>query len=96
MLIRIVRMTFQAERCEDFEAIFRESKPKLEALPGCIKAELLQDWDHPTIYITYSHWKDKESLEAYRHSEMFRDIWARTKALFADKPQAFSMRGVIN
>ncbi len=96
MLIRIVRMTFQEDHLGDFEEIFRDSKPKLESLPGCIKVELMQDWEDPSVYITYSHWKSKADLENYRQSEMFKGIWARCKALFADKPLAFSMRSAIN
>ncbi len=95
MLIRIVKMTFQEERLEDFVALFKDSQPKIEAMPGCQQVTLMQDWEDPQVYITYSHWDNKKALDHYRHSEMFKDVWARTKAMFADKPQAFSMKAAI-
>lgn len=96
MLVRIVRMTFQEQHLQDFVGLFQESRASIEAMPGCYKVELMQDWDQANVYITHSHWKDQEALDHYRHSETFKDIWARTKAMFADKPQAFSMKRVIN
>lgn len=88
-------MTFREDHLSDFEEIFKDSKPKLESLPGCMKVELMQDWEDPTVYITYSHWKSKEDLDHYRESEMFKGIWARCKVLFADRPLAFSMKSAI-
>jgi quinol monooxygenase YgiN len=90
MLTRIVRMTFQADRLADFQAIFDKSKTHIRAFPGCTHLELLHDPDAPNVRITYSHWDSPDALEAYRHSELFRNTWAATKLLFAEKPVAFS------
>ena len=43
------------------------------------------------VLFTYSHWEDEESLNNYRISETFKEVWPQTKALFAAKPQAFSL-----
>lgn len=90
MLIRIVRMTFQKEKVEDFLAIFSESKDKIRNFQGCLHLELLRDAEHPYIFMTYSHWDSEQSLEKYRQSALFQTTWAATKLLFADKPLAFS------
>ena len=92
MLVRIVRMTFAPEQIENFQELFYESQPKILDMPGCQKVELFRDWNQPHIFITYSHWDDQEALDNYRHSEMFEGVWKRTKAMFADKPLAFSMK----
>ncbi len=92
MLIRIVRMTFKEEHREEFLAIFKSNQARIEAMPGCFKVELMQDWDDPKVFITYSTWKDQQALEAYRNSELFRGVWKQTKALFAQRAQAFSMK----
>ena len=92
MLVRIVRMTFAPQHIEDFKTLFYDSQPKILGMPGCHKVELFRDWNEEHIFITYSHWDDQEALNHYRHSELFKEVWKRTKAMFADKPVAFSMK----
>lgn len=91
-LIRIVRMTFRSEEIENFRKVFDENKGHIRAFPGCNYLELHQDIDQPDILSTYSLWDSPEALENYRHSDLFRTVWAKTKVLFADKPEAFSHR----
>jgi len=90
MIIRIVRMTFWPEKTGEFLEIFRSSKEKIRAFDGCRQVELLQDLHQPNVYSTYSLWESEEQLNAYRHSELFGQVWPATKALFADKPLAWS------
>ncbi len=89
-LIRIVRMTFREAEIDNFLDLFSESKSKIRAFPGCQHLELHRDLDHPNVLATYSWWTGPEALENYRHSPLFKEVWARTKVLFADKPVAFS------
>lgn len=92
MLIRIVRMTFQPDKVEDFLTLFHQTKGKIEAFPGCHGVELLQDYHVPHIYHTYSTWDSDTALNAYRQSELFGSVWKPTKALFSEPAQAFSMK----
>ena len=94
MLIRIVRMTFQEDKITDFLAIFSHSKEKILSMNGCTHVEVLQDADNPLIFCTYSHWDSLEDLNNYRNSDFFIGVWSRTKALFAEKPLAFSLNKV--
>ncbi len=91
MLVRIVRMTFKPEAVSDFLTLFDQVKSQIRHFEGCQHLELLRDFDNPSIYHTYSVWKDGESLENYRHSDLFKQTWAKTKVHFADKPHAFSL-----
>lgn len=95
MLIRIVRMNFQADKVDDFLAIFENSKHKIRNFEGCQHLELLRDLDNPHIFSTYSLWENAEALENYRQSELFKTTWAATKVLFAAKPFAFSNESFI-
>lgn len=90
MITRIVKMSFREEEIENFKEIFRNSKDKIRAFPGNHHVEMLQDVNNPGICFTYSWWDSEESLNAYRHSELFEKTWAATKVLFNDKPQAWS------
>jgi quinol monooxygenase YgiN len=90
MLIRIVRMTFQENKVEAFLHLFEATKRQIRQYPGCQRLELLRDADQPAVFMTYSWWIDEQALENYRVSPLFKETWAKTKVLFADKPRAFS------
>lgn len=87
-------MTFLADKVEEFLVVFNSAKDKIRSFPGCISMELLNDINQPSVYVTISLWKSEEDLENYRNSELFKNTWSRTKALFAEKAQAFSLRSV--
>lgn len=91
MLIRIVKLTFKEENISSFEALFEETKDTIRNFEGCMFLELYQDIKHPNIFFTYSKWEKEVHLEAYRRSEFFKSVWARTKLLFKDKPEAWSV-----
>jgi (4S)-4-hydroxy-5-phosphonooxypentane-2,3-dione isomerase len=89
-LNRIVRMEFQTEHINDFENLFDQVKDQIRQFPGCLSLQVWTDAESPNVYFTYSRWKSPTDLEAYRHSELFRETWAQTKRWFCAKPQAFS------
>lgn len=90
MIVRIVKMTFQEEEIETFKQVFEDSKEKIRSFPGVQYLEFLQDTNFPNVFCTYSHWNTPEDLENYRHSELFKATWAKTKPLFKEKAIAWS------
>jgi quinol monooxygenase YgiN len=84
-------MTFREHAVNDFTALFHERRETIRNFPGCTHLELWQDSKHPNVFFTHSHWNSEADLDHYRFSEFFKDTWAKTKALFADKPQAWSL-----
>lgn len=95
MLIRIVRMTFREDEVDNFIQVFNDSKLKIRNFKGCQHLELLKDYHKPNIFSTYSMWENDQALDAYRHSELFGAVWKQTKALFKEKPVAFSSEKYI-
>ena len=91
MITRIVRMEFRPEAVEEFLAIFNESKSLIRHFPGVQHLELHRDFQQQNVFYTYSLWDAQESLDAYRKSELFGQVWPRTKKLFAAQPMAFSL-----
>jgi len=89
MLIRIVKMEFREEDVNTFLEIFGNVKSKILSQEGCQHLELLQA-DNETTLFTYSYWVNEESLNNYRHSELFKGTWKMTKALFATPALAWS------
>ncbi|MBX3164052.1 MAG: antibiotic biosynthesis monooxygenase [Bacteroidetes bacterium] len=96
MIKRIVKMSFKPENIEDFKHIFKTNWQKIKGFEGCSHVELLQDEHTPNIFFTYSLWQSENHLNAYRNSELFEKVWGATKILFNDKPQAWSVREILN
>jgi heme-degrading monooxygenase HmoA len=95
MIIRVVRMHFTEAGVEEFLQIFNNSKTAIRNFPGCSHLQLLKDADDSTTYTTLSHWDKPESLENYRKSELFGQVWGRVKNLFTERSQAFSLEKFI-
>ncbi|MCB0638186.1 MAG: antibiotic biosynthesis monooxygenase [Lewinella sp.] len=91
MIRRVVKMTFQPEKIEAFMDVFAESSPHIRAYPGCLHLELWRAEGAGNVLFTFSHWSTAADLEHYRRSELFQSTWARTKVLFADRPEAWSV-----
>ena len=96
MLIRIVKMTFDPSKTEDFRSIYNTTHEKIRNVSGCRLLELYQDSNDSSIFMTYSYWESEEALERYRKSELFRTTWAKTKLLFSKKPEAWSLKKMDN
>jgi hypothetical protein len=96
MIKRIVKMTFQAGKIEIFKVLFEARKEQIRGFNGCEYLELLQNVNQPNIFFTYSFWNSETDLNAYRDSELFKDTWAKTKVLFDEKPEAWSVDSVTS
>ena len=92
MINRIVRMSFQPEKVEDFLKVFESSKMFIAEFNGCNSLKLLQDVNQNNVFFTYSIWENEQCIENYRKSELFSNTWAQTKILFNDKPLAWSTK----
>ena len=95
MIIRIVKMSFKAEKVNEFIDDFKNSRDQIMDFDGCELLDLLEVKGEPTVYMTYSYWKDEESLERYRHSDLFKSVWIPTKEKFDAKPEAWTMERVL-
>ena len=94
MITRIVRMHFRPGESEAFLEIFNASKYMIRQFKGCQHLCLYKEAGPPDVFFTYSIWTSAAYLDAYRNSKLFRDTWTTTKALFADKAQAWSIKEV--
>jgi heme-degrading monooxygenase HmoA len=88
---RIVSMTFQKERIEDFLKMFNERKLRIRNFPGCLHLELWQGKKERNAFFTYSIWESEEALNHYRFSEFFKETWSLTKSWFTEKPAAWTI-----
>lgn len=90
MLLRIVKMSYADEHCQEFEELFSEINGLIAAQPGCHSVKLLKAYDNPGVYFTISEWDDEDSLNAYRNTELFGAVWPKVKKWMKDKPVAYS------
>lgn len=88
-------MVFLEEKVADFLEIFDASKEKIKASEGCEYLSLHRDHHSEYIFYTLSKWKSQEDLDQYRHSELFKTTWSKTKVLFKEKPSAYSLESMM-
>lgn len=96
MFVRIVKMGFKEEKIPEFLANFEENKEKIRGFQGCKFLELYRDKHNTNRFFTYSYWENEEALEKYRNSELFKAVWAKTKVLFNEKPEAWSVDKLVS
>ncbi len=89
--VRIVKMEFKDEKVNDFLNNFNSVKEKIRNTKGCRLLELYKDKNKPNVFFTYSYWNNEQDLENYRNSDLFKNVWAKTKPLFNVKPEAWSV-----
>ena len=92
MILRLVKMHFRADKTAEFLLFFDTIKAKIEKMPGIVSLKLYQDEKDPNVLFTHSTWLNQSSLDNYRQSEIFRNIWPETKVLFASDPMAWSLK----
>lgn len=95
MFVRIVKMGFYEDKVQAFLDNFEQVKEQIRNFPGNRFLELYQDKNDPTMFFTYSYWEDEADLEKYRQSELFIEVWAFTKHLFNQKPEAWSVDKLV-
>ena len=91
MLVRIVKLSIDENQITVFKAHFDSVKQNIRNASGNRFLELYQDKNNPCLFFTYSYWETEQDLENYRNSELFKEVWAFTKKLFNDKPEAWSV-----
>ncbi len=88
-------MTFKPEKVNEFLANFEKIQNHIRAYEGIKHLELLSDKNNPNIFFTYSIWRNEIYLEKYRHSDLFKSVWAATKPLFSEKAEAWSLDSMV-
>jgi hypothetical protein len=91
MFVRIVKMGFEPSKIDEFLSDFEAVKHQIRAFEGCAFLELYRDKHNTNQFFTYSYWNSEADLEQYRHSDLFKSVWAKTKPLFNAKPEAWSV-----
>lgn len=85
-------MVFREGEADKFLDNFDLVKTQIRGFEGCSHLELWNDVADKNTFFTYSKWEGEAQLNAYRESILFKETWAFTKALFADKPAAWSVQ----
>lgn len=96
MFVRIVKMSFAEAHITEFLANFETVKTQIRAFEGCKFLELYRDKHNTNIFFTYSYWNTEADLENYRHSDLFKGVWAQTKPMFNAKPEAWSVDKLVS
>ncbi len=87
-------MTFRPEAIPDFLSDFEDIKYRIRGFKGCHHLELWRGVDESNVLFTYSFWEDESALDNYRQSDLFKAVWKKTKVLFAERAEAWSVEVV--
>ena len=96
MFVRIVKMSFDPSKVDEFLFYFESKKHLIRNFEGCELLELYRDKHDRNIFFTYSYWQEESDLENYRNSELFKTVWTRTKQYFNAKPEAWSVEKLVS
>ena len=95
MIKRIVKLSFKSQHINDFKELFEHYKDYILKSPGCNSIQLLQDNNQKNTFFTFSIWDNIESLEEYRKSTLFNNVWKKTKVMFDERAQAWSTHEIL-
>lgn len=95
-MIRIVKMTFNDEHCDDFISHFETIKEDIVSMPGCNSLRLHRNIREPNIFFTYSDWDNDSALQNYRKSELFLKTWSTVKSWFSSRAEAWSVDTIFD
>lgn len=84
-------MHFREDGVQPFLDLFEKRKEMIRNFEGCHYLSLLRDQNNSQLFFTYSIWDSPESLEIYRRSESFINMWKLTKALLEKEAEAYSV-----
>lgn len=90
---RIVKLTFQEDKTQEFVQIYEDRKQFISQFEGCRSVELLRCKNPDNIFFTYSHWESEQALENYRQSDLFKETWSLVKPLFGGRAEAWTVAG---
>ena len=96
MINRIVKMEFEPGKVSAFRELFSQQQQLIRDFPGCLHLELWENEASGNTYFTFSQWTSEAALEKYRQSDLFRETWAATKALFNAKPAAWTVNKAVS
>lgn len=91
MITRVVQLEIKEQHVEEFKLLFAENCLKIKASQGCLSLKLLNNLTEKNVFYTLSTWDSENDLNNYRKSELFGQIWPRTKTLLHKKPWAQSL-----
>ena len=91
MITRLVKLSLQADKAGDFEALFYQTQSLIEDFEGCHKTNLFKISGNACQYFTISYWNTEQDLENYRASALFKDVWSQVKPLFSEKAEAWTL-----
>ena len=93
MITRLVKLSLQAEKADEFEGLFNQSQALIQDFEGCYSTQLFKVSGSTAQYFTISYWNSEQDLENYRKSDLFRNVWSQVKPLFSAKAEAWSLQG---
>jgi len=88
MFMRLLQLDFMLEAEEMLREFYKAKVlPKLQEMPGCRFAGLIQSRVRPNSVISMTLWQSKEDAEAYESSDVFQNIMKELEPYFSESSE---------
>ena len=95
MLIRLVEAHVKPEMREKFLEVIRDDAVHSEQdEPGCLRFDVLQDWEDENKFYYYEVYKDEAAMAAHRETPHFARYAAANPELLAQPTAGRNLRNV--
>lgn len=91
MILRLVKMEFEQEKVSEFLIYFEEIQPIVASQKGVLSVKLYKDKHRDNVFFTHSYWLNESALNNYRDSDTFIEIWKKTKSLFSNRAEVWTL-----
>jgi heme-degrading monooxygenase HmoA len=88
MYMRFVQVRVKPENMPDHHRMYEEEVlPRLQKVPGCVFATLIESEQHPGECISMTLWESREQAERYEKSGLFNELLKSAAPLLADSSE---------
>ncbi len=88
MYMRIVQARIDANQIAEIQRVYTERVvPRLESVPGCLCARLIQSASHKDELLSMTLWDTQEHAEAYEQSGLFKELIEEAKPFLMDSAE---------
>ena len=88
MIIIRVKLDIKAEEIKTLLAYMKTEVQKVNAIDGCEIYAFHQNTNGSNKFLLYEEWRDMDSFDAYKNSDVFKQTMATLSPLMASKPDS--------
>ena len=94
MITRIVKMVIKPEEVSSFVKHREKFTNKIRSFKGCVSHDFLKDKNVNNTFFSYSTWDSEQSIDTFRHSELFQSLKEINNRYYLKAEQAWTVENI--